>query len=102
MMWDLYTGGTAQAYPGLSKDDVGRRVAAGARPEFPPGAPPGYERLARDCWAADPAARPTMGAVVHRLQELLAGAEAAAPPSLGRRSGAAPLARSGGLADHFA
>jgi hypothetical protein len=70
MMWDLYSAGACQAYPGLSKGDVGRRVAAGARPGFPPGAPPGYERLARDCWAADPAARPPMAAVLARLGAL--------------------------------
>jgi hypothetical protein len=82
-MWELFTGSTL-LLPGATHDAVlaaaAARAASGARPEFPPGAPPAYASLARDCWAADPAARPTMGAVARRLQAQLAGAEAAAAP----------------------
>jgi hypothetical protein len=49
------------------------------RPRFPPGVPTAYADLAAACMAADPSARPSMGAVIARLQamadEAAAGAE---------------------------
>jgi serine/threonine protein kinase len=76
----------ARPPPGLSWEEVADLVAGGgARPEFPPGAPPAYASLARDCWAADPAARPRLGAVKARLHAI-----ASAPP------GACPAGGEGG------
>jgi hypothetical protein len=63
--------------PGLDRRSLADLVGlAGARPEFPPGAPPAYASLARACWAADPAARPGLGAVAARLEAMAAGGAA--------------------------
>lgn len=70
LMWELYTG--ARPYSGLAPGAIAQRVfSEGLRPAFPPDAPEAYVRLARDCWAADPALRPAFGAVAERLERLM-------------------------------
>ncbi|BDA51502.1 probable mitogen-activated protein kinase kinase kinase 11 [Coccomyxa sp. Obi] len=49
-------------------------VVCGCRPPVPPDAPAAYRALIEDCWAADPALRPTFAAVHDRLAALLAAA----------------------------
>ncbi len=46
------------------------QVFSGARPHMPEGLPAGYARLITDCWARDPAARPSFPAVHARLAAL--------------------------------
>ena len=41
------------------------------RPSIPADTPAAFARLIRDCWQRDPLRRPTMSAVVHRLQMFL-------------------------------
>jgi hypothetical protein len=54
---------------GLPHDTIMHRVLRrGLRPRFPPGAPPAYVALTAACWAADPEARPGMGAVIGALR----------------------------------
>jgi hypothetical protein len=48
---------------------VEQAVLGGVRPEVPAGScPPQFEALMRDCWATDPAERPSMQQVLKRLQ----------------------------------
>ncbi|BDA43911.1 probable mitogen-activated protein kinase kinase kinase 9 at C-terminar half [Coccomyxa sp. Obi] len=49
-------------------------VLCGCRPSVPADAPAAYRELLEDCWAADPALRPTFTAVLDRLDTLLAAA----------------------------
>jgi hypothetical protein len=56
--------------PGLSRSAVVDAVLRGTRPVFPPDAPTALAALARDCWAADPAARPAFPEVAARLEAL--------------------------------
>jgi serine/threonine protein kinase len=78
LLWELYMGGV-HAYAGLSQGAIVDRVRRGMRPRFPPGVPTAYADLAAACMAADPSARPSMGAVIACLQamadEAAAGAE---------------------------
>lgn len=56
-------------------------VVAGKRPTMealPGDIPATLKQLMQDCWAGDPASRPTASAVLARLQEIAAAA--AAPP----------------------
>ena len=70
LMYDLYCGGRGP-YPGRTPSDIAAAVCRdGLRPAFPRGTPADYARLASDCWAADPAARPSMAEVVARLDAL--------------------------------
>ncbi|GBF88929.1 hypothetical protein Rsub_01428 [Raphidocelis subcapitata] len=52
-------------------------VAEGLRPMMPRGpAPPGFAELIEQCWALDPAARPSAPEVARRLAEIAAGVAA--------------------------
>jgi len=69
LMWEVATG--RMPYQGLMYGEVVERVVVShRRPAFPVFVPPAYAALARKCWAADPAARPTFAAVFAALEEL--------------------------------
>ncbi len=64
------------------------QVFGGHKPEVPGDMPGQYRTLMEDCWATDPAARPTFPAILDRLRLMLAHAlsvaaalDAAAPAS---------------------
>jgi serine/threonine protein phosphatase PrpC len=63
---------------GYGRQELAAAVAAeGLRP-LPPagGAPPGFDALINECWALDPAARPSAADVARRLAEIAAGVHA--------------------------
>lgn len=68
MMWELYHQGQAAFgklhYGQFFETVVLRKV----RPCVPPGMPPDYERVMRQCWAADPADRPPVAVLKQCLQ----------------------------------
>ncbi|KAG2496394.1 hypothetical protein HYH03_005621 [Edaphochlamys debaryana] len=65
----------------LSPAETAYKVAAcGMRPSFSPAVPEPLKRLVEDCWASDPAQRPTVQQILQRLAELQASA-----PSLQRQ-----------------
>lgn len=66
-MWEVFSNG-AEPYAALSNDDVVRAVLGGARPERPPRCPSAVFALMQECWAYDPAARPTFAAIVERFK----------------------------------
>jgi hypothetical protein len=71
----LYTG--QRAYAGLNHNQIVERVIKrGARPAFPPGAPPAFIELATACWAAEPGARPGFDQIIGALEAMLRDAEA--------------------------
>jgi hypothetical protein len=51
-------------------DDVSRAVQGGTRPSLPPSAPSCYVQLMKDCWQANPDARPTSTQIVDRLTDM--------------------------------
>jgi len=53
-------------------------VLSGQRPDVPADVPAGLASLIRDCWAAEPGARPTMTGALHRLDVILQVMEAEA------------------------
>ncbi|KAG2484644.1 hypothetical protein HYH03_016597 [Edaphochlamys debaryana] len=73
LMWELLTGRAPyQAYAANSFLDVPYKVVLeGLRPALPADAPLDYRALAQDCWASQPAQRPTAAALVARVQRLL-------------------------------
>lgn len=71
LLWECYT--QRRAFAGMSPSAVRDAVLLkGARPAFPPGAPPALAALAAACAARDPAARPAFNEVVAALEGLLA------------------------------
>jgi hypothetical protein len=52
------------------------KVFSGRKPEVPDDMPRDYQRLMEDCWATDPAARPSFSKVLERLEPMLAAARA--------------------------
>jgi hypothetical protein len=52
------------------------KVFSGHKPEVPDDMPRDYRRLMEDCWAADPAVRPSFRTVLERLESMLADARA--------------------------
>jgi hypothetical protein len=68
----------------------------GLRPQFPPGAPAMYVALAQQCWAQDPAVRPSAGQLIKRLNELLFEERRARHAAQQRRAGAAGGGGGGG------
>lgn len=45
-------------------------VVAGERPSVPPGQPPLFVALMRDCWCENPRRRPAFSGIVQRLQTM--------------------------------
>jgi hypothetical protein len=69
-VWELLT--CERPFRGLLEGDLMLGVCDhGLRPQFPPGSPAPYVALAQQCWAQDPAHRPTAAQVVKQLNELL-------------------------------
>lgn len=71
MMWELYN----QGQPAFDKLHYGQFfetvVLRKVRPCVPAGMPPDYELLMRQCWAADPAERPTVAVLRQCLEVML-------------------------------
>ncbi|KAG1674214.1 hypothetical protein FOA52_013834 [Chlamydomonas sp. UWO 241] len=67
MMWEVYT--RENAYQDVTSAMLPYRVAHEAlRPVFPPHAPPGYIKIASQCWAALPNDRPTFQVILRALE----------------------------------
>lgn len=88
-VWELYHQGT-QAFGKLHYGQFFETVVLRkVRPCVPPGMPPDYERVMRQCWAADPAERPSVAVLKQCLQlmvedrqrRLYAGAAAGPAPN---------------------
>ena len=47
------------------------KVFSGHKPDVPADVPAGYNELMEECWAKDPAKRPSFKSVLSRLQALL-------------------------------
>lgn len=62
-------------------------VGKGQRPELPAGAPAEFVKLIGDCWAQDPATRPTMANVVDRLHSMLIPDSLATPVAASKSPG---------------
>lgn len=54
------------------------KVFSGQKPDAPEDMPADYRRLMEDCWATDPAERPTFRDIIFRFRPMLAAAQAAA------------------------
>lgn len=68
-MWEVATG--RAPYQGLMYGEVVERVVVShRRPAFPAFVPAAYADLARKCWVADPAARPSFTAVLEALEAM--------------------------------
>eukprot|EP00882_Tetradesmus_deserticola_P015237 GHRQ01016228.1.p4 GENE.GHRQ01016228.1~~GHRQ01016228.1.p4 ORF type:complete len:103 (+),score=53.17 GHRQ01016228.1:592-900(+) len=70
MMWELYTGEVAfkELHYGQYYEQV---VLRNSRPPLPPHMPQDYSLLLTSCWAADPAERPSIAAVLDCLKLLI-------------------------------
>ncbi|KXZ55457.1 hypothetical protein GPECTOR_2g1006 [Gonium pectorale] len=79
VMWELLTG--SRLYSDLFTSGREKRVRdklilakvahEGLRPVFPEGTPQEYALLARRCWAADPAMRPTFSEILTELEAMM-------------------------------
>ncbi|GIL44683.1 hypothetical protein Vafri_2211, partial [Volvox africanus] len=70
IMWQVVYGG--RLYPGVNESDIPPRVVReGMRPRFISNVPSEYRRLAESCWTTEPANRPSAGALVQALKELM-------------------------------
>ncbi|EIE20426.1 kinase-like protein [Coccomyxa subellipsoidea C-169] len=65
-------------YRGINTHEVLFQVFGGHKPEVPGDMPGQYRMLMEDCWATDPAARPTFPAILDRLRPMLAHAHSVA------------------------
>ncbi len=75
-------------YRGMTADMVISLVKSGKRPAVPESLPFGVRQLIEECWAQNPAARPTFKEVAERLKsEIAAAANATASPSMTRTIG---------------
>lgn len=50
------------------------KVFSGHKPDLPADLPADYEALMEECWAKDPAKRPSFKSILSRLQALLVDA----------------------------
>ncbi|PNH06725.1 Mitogen-activated protein kinase kinase kinase 11 [Tetrabaena socialis] len=100
-LWELFVGG--QAFHGVPRALLGHQIhVERKRPSFPPFAPEAYTRLAYDCWAHTPEARPTFEMILERLAAMRAELPGPAAPLGAYRIGSpAPPPRfsNGGAAD---
>ncbi|KAK9822810.1 hypothetical protein WJX81_001964 [Elliptochloris bilobata] len=70
LMYELYVG--HPAYEGFISSQVMFMVCVGnARPDLPHGMSPAFLQLLTECWAIDPAARPSFEAILPRLRAML-------------------------------
>ncbi|KAG2487849.1 hypothetical protein HYH03_013566 [Edaphochlamys debaryana] len=75
LLWQMYTG--SRPWSGLTHSQIIMLISSGdARLVFPPGTPPSYEQLMRDCTARDPEERPPLTTVVKRIEAMVAQMEA--------------------------
>jgi hypothetical protein len=86
VLWELFTG--AEPWAETPAVTVVAAVGfGGATLPLPPTLPPAIAATIRDCWAADPGARPDFGALCDRLTAYL---RATPPPARGDAGGARP------------
>jgi len=75
LMWELFA--RREPYAGQRGVQIAYAAAEhGMRPAVPPHCPPAYGQLMQECWAGDPAARPTIDEILRRLQQQKAQADA--------------------------
>lgn len=98
MMWELYHEGQAAFdklhYGQFFETVVLRKI----RPCVPAGMPPDYELLMRQCWAAEPAERPSVAVLVRALQLMVDSRQErvqAAAATLAAAAGGDPSASNG-------
>ncbi|KXZ47935.1 hypothetical protein GPECTOR_31g297 [Gonium pectorale] len=72
VMWEIASGRGYRPYKELAPEQIGAAVRGGLRPTFTPEVPAPYRALAQQCWASDPAARPTAVQVVAAVKQQLA------------------------------
>lgn len=69
VMWELYT--RSCVFDGLSQMDIYTAVMAGEMPTIDNECDERYRKLMMQCWAMDPACRPTFREVINSLSEMV-------------------------------